>query len=160
MNAVIESIRSWPWLWAWLTFFVIVLLRAGATYALGRAIAGGVIRRRELGPKMLAAMAQVSRWGPSAVTLSFFTVGAQTAVNVCAGLAQMSVPRYLSGLIPGAAVWAIIWSTIGMSAFLAVFSGGSERLAWLLVLAVVGVVIILLSRSIRQVGPGREPRKG
>ncbi len=158
MNELIESIRTWPWLWAWLTFFLIVLLRAGATYGIGRAIAAGVLRRRELGPKVRAAMGQVERWGPPAVTLSFFTVGAQTAVNLGAGLARMSVPRYLSGLVPGAAIWATIWSTIGMSAFLAVFSGGrTERLAWLLVLLVVVVMVVLLARSIRQVGPTREP---
>ena len=159
MSSVVESIRSWPWLWAWLAFFAIVLLRAGATYGIGRAIAAGALRGREAGPKTRRAMATVDRWGPPAVTLSFLTVGAQTAVNLAAGLARMGVPRYLSGLVPGAAVWATIWTTIGMSAFLAVFSGGSDRAAWLLVLLVVLVVAVLLTRAIRQVEPAAGPER-
>ena len=153
MSAVIEAIRSWPWLWAWLAFFAIVLLRAGGTYGIGRAVAAGVLRNRGPGPRTMSAMQQVQRWGPPAVTLSFFTVGAQTGVNLAAGLARMTFPQYLSGLVPGAAVWATIWSTIGMSGFLAVFTGGSERLAWVLVLLVTAIVALLLGRSIRQVGP-------
>jgi membrane protein DedA with SNARE-associated domain len=122
-----EEIRSWPWAWAWLALFVIVLLRAGATYALGRLVAAGVLRRREPGPRVRAAAARVDRWGPPVVTASFLTVGAQTVVNAGAGLARMSVPRYLVGLVPGAAVWATIWSTIGAGAFLVALRGGSDR---------------------------------
>lgn len=156
MSDVVETVRSWPWLWAWLAFFAVVLLRAGATYGIGRGIAAGALRDRHPGPKVGQAMRQVRRWGPPAVTVSFFTVGAQTAVNLAAGLARMSVRRYLTGLLPGAVIWATIWSTIGMSAFLAVFSGGSERAAWLLVLSVVLAVTFLLARSIRQVEPPTE----
>lgn len=151
MNDLIESIRDWPWAWAWLAFFVIVLLRAGATYAIGRGIAAGLFARRPPGRGTLVAMRRVERWGPAAVTISFLTVGAQTAVNLGAGLGKMSVPRYLSGLVPGAVLWATIWSTIGMSAFLAVFTGGSERMAWVFVLVVVVVVAVLLMRSVRQI---------
>lgn len=153
MSDVVEAVRSWPWLWAWLAFFAIVLLRAGGTYAIGRAIAAGVLRGREPGPRVRAAMAHVERWGPPAVIVSFFTVGAQTVVNLAAGLARMSVPAYLSGLLPGGAIWATIWSTIGMSAFLAVFRGGAERGAWLMVLLVVLVVALLLARAARRVEP-------
>lgn len=156
MSSLVESIRAWPWAWAWLAFFAIVLLRAGATYLIGRGIAAGVLRDREPGPKVRRAMEHVQRWGPPAVTVSFFTVGAQTAVNLAAGLARMTGPRYLTGLVPGAAIWATIWATIGMSAFLAVFSGGSDRAAWAIVLVVVLVVALLLARSIRQADPAGE----
>ena len=156
MSSLVESIRAWPWVWAWLAFFVIVFLRAGATYLIGRGIAAGVLRDRDPGPRARWAMVRVQRWGPPAVTVSFFTVGAQTAVNLGAGLARMTGPRYLTGLIPGAAIWATVWATIGMSAFLAVFSGRSDRAGWLLLLVVVLVVAFLLSRSIRQAGPARE----
>lgn len=149
MSGWIESIRSWPWVWAWLTFFVIVLLRAGSTYAIGRAVTAGVLRRREPGPRTLVAMRQVERWGPPAVTASFLTVGAQTAVNFAAGLGRMTVGRYLTVLVPGAAVWATIWSTIGISAVYAVFTGGAERAAWLLALLAAAVVALLLARAVR-----------
>ena len=160
MSDVIESVRSWPWLWAWLAFFAIVFLRAGGTYGIGRAVAAGVLRDRHPGPKVDRAMRLVHRWGPPAVTVSFFTVGAQTAINFAAGLSRMTVPRYLTGLLPGAVIWATIWSTIGMSAFLAVFSGGSERAAWLLLLAVVVVVAFLLVRAVREVDPPGDPEQG
>ncbi|GAA3534290.1 hypothetical protein AFL01nite_06080 [Aeromicrobium flavum] len=159
MSDVLDSVRSWPWAWAWLTFFVVVLLRAGGTYGIGRALAAGLVRDREPGARVRAAMAQVARWGPPAVTVSFFTVGAQTAVNLAAGLARMTFPRYLTGLLPGAVIWATVWSTIGMSAFLAVFSGGSERAAWFFLLAVVVVVAVLLGRSIREPGPAPDPEQ-
>src|SRR5690606_15185925 len=51
VSDVIESVRSWPWLWAWLAFFAIVFLRAGGTYGIGRAVAAGVLRDRHPGPK-------------------------------------------------------------------------------------------------------------
>ena len=156
MSDVMDSIRSWPWAWAWLAFFVIVLLRAGGTYGIGRAVAAGLLRDRRPGPRVRLAMAQVERWGPPAVTVSFFTVGAQTAVNLGAGLARMSLPRYLTGLVPGAVIWATIWSTIGMSAFLAVFTGGAERASWVLVLVVAVVLVVLLRRSIRHSTPSPE----
>ena len=124
---MLTEIRSWPWAWAWLTLFAIVLLRAGATYGSGRLVAAGVIRRRPPGPRLRAAIDRVDRWGPPVVTASFVTVGAQTVVNAGAGLARMSGPRYLVGLVPGAAIWATIWSTIGAGAFLVALRSGSER---------------------------------
>lgn len=124
---MMEEIRSWPWLWAWLVLFLIVLLRAGATYGIGRAIAAGAWRGHEPGPRMRAAAERVERWGPPVVTASFLTVGAQTVINAAAGLAGMSVPRYLVALVPGAAIWASIWSTIGAGAFLLALRSGSER---------------------------------
>jgi len=153
VDDLLASIREWPWAWAWLAFFVVVTLRAGATYAIGRGIAAGVLRRREPSVRVRTAMRQVDRWGPPVVTLSFFTVGVQTAVNLAAGLARMTWPRYLSGLLPGAVVWAVIWSTIGMTAFYAVFTGGAERLAWIMLLVLAVVVVVLLTRSMRQVPP-------
>lgn len=149
MSDVVESIRDWPWLWAWLTFFVIVMLRAGGTYGIGRAIAAGLLRRREPGERTLAAMRTVERWGPPAVTLSFFTIGAQSAINLAAGLARMPLPRYLTGLVPGAMIWATVWCTIGMSALYAVFSGGAERIAWILLCVIVVVVGVLVARAVR-----------
>lgn len=146
MTDVLEEIRSWPFLAAWLTLFAIVLLRAGATYALGRLVAAGVVRRWEPGERAQRAVAQVHRWGPPVVAASFLTVGAQSAVNAAAGLARMPVPRYLLGLVPGGAVWATVWSTVGFAAFYAVVELGEGRPAALaVVLAAVLVVAALVA---------------
>lgn len=91
-------------------------LRGGRDGVIGRAVRAGVLRGRALGDRTLEAMRQVERWGPPAVTLSFLTVGVQTVVNFAAGLGRMSVPRYLTGLVPGAMIWGTIWATIGMTA--------------------------------------------
>lgn len=139
------EIRSWPWAWAWLALFGIVLLRAGATYGIGRLVAAGVLRRREPGPRLLAAAERVDRWGPPVVTASFLTVGAQTVVNAGAGLARMTWPRYLLGLVPGAAIWATVWSTIGAGAFLVALRTGRDRGEAVLVGVAVLVLVALVA---------------
>ena len=118
----LDYIASLPFGIAFVILYVIVLFRAGATYLIGRGIAAGVIKERLEGPRVNKAVRQVNKWGPIAVLLSFFTVGVQTVINLAAGMTRMPPSRYLIGLIPGAAIWASIWSTIGMSAFLAVVS--------------------------------------
>ncbi len=148
MNDLLDEINSWPFAWAWLTLFVIVLLRAGATYGLGRLVAAGVVRRWQPGERAQRAVAQVHRWGPPLVAVSFLTVGAQSAVNGAAGLARMPVPRYLLGLVPGAAIWATVWSTVGFAAFYAVVElseGRPGALAVALVTALVVVALVLVS---------------
>lgn len=142
MSDLLDTIRAWPWGWAWLTFFVIVLLRAGATYGLGRAMAAGAARGRPPGPRLLAAMDRVDRWGPPAVTLSFLTVGAQTVINLGAGLARMTVPRYLLGLVPGAVLWATIWTSVGIGVVTLVRRWGDHP--WLLAVVVGGLVVVTL----------------
>lgn len=142
MNDVLDDIRSWPWGWAWLTFFVIVLLRAGATYGIGRGVAAGVLRRREPSTRLRRASAAVDRWGAPAVTMSFLTVGAQTVVNLAAGLARMTVPHYLVGLIPGAVLWATVWTTIGAGAFSLLVRSGSDEPVALAVTVVVLVTVV------------------
>ena len=137
-----EEITSWPWGWAWLTLFGIVLLRAGATYGIGRAVAAGMLHRRPPGPGVRRAMDRVEQWGPPVVTASFLTVGAQTVVNAAAGLVAMTFQRYLLGLVPGAAIWAAIWSTIGAGIFVAATRAGSNR-DEAIVLAIVTVVLVV-----------------
>lgn len=144
---MIDEIRSWPWVWAWLTLFVIVLLRAGATWGIGRAVAAGALRRkdggrREPGPRVQRAAERVEQWGPPVVTLSFLTVGAQTVVNLGAGLARMGWVRYAMGLVPGAAIWATIWTTLGVGVVSAATKAGADHTE-AIVLLVVTVVVVL-----------------
>ncbi|WP_229051818.1 DedA family protein [Aeromicrobium sp. Leaf350] len=152
MNGVLDDIRSWPWFWAWLTLFAIVVLRAGATYGIGRLIAAGAARGREPSERLRFAMERVDRWGPPAVTLSFLTVGAQTVINLAAGLCRMTTPRYLLGLVPGAALWATIWTTIGAGVFSLLRQTGSHPVLVGVVIAVLlGVVLVAVGSSRRRV---------
>lgn len=99
--------------------FGIVVARAQATYWLGRAAGTGIARSRwgdRLGRDRLArAERVVARYGPVAVTLSFLTIGVQTAVNAVAGATRMPFGRYLTALLVGSALWAIIWTVGGLS---------------------------------------------
>jgi membrane protein DedA with SNARE-associated domain len=82
----------------------------------------------------------VRRYGAPAVTLSFLTVGVQTAVNLAAGTLRMPLPRYLPALLLGALVWATIYLTVGLAVLEALVGG---RSGLLLLAAVVAVVVVL-----------------
>jgi membrane protein DedA with SNARE-associated domain len=98
--------------------FAIVVARAQVTYWLGRAAGTGVARSRwadRIGRERLArAEGVVARYGPVAVTLSFLTVGVQTAVNAVAGATRMPFGRYLAAMLIGSAFWAVIWTVGGL----------------------------------------------
>lgn len=125
--------------------WVIVMLRANATYWLGRAIAAGTSKTR-LGEVMeskhyATAQRWLNRWGAPAVTISFLTIGIQTMVNMGAGMMRMSQKRYLPAVAVGCILWAFMYGTIGFIGWVAV-----ERL-WAFSPAltiVVGLVIVAL----------------
>lgn len=159
MNDLLDTIRSWPWVWAWLTLFAIVVVRAGATYGIGRLIAAGAARRGEPEPRVRRAMDRVDQWGPPAVTLSFLTVGAQTVINLAAGLCRMTMPRYLLGLLPGAALWATIWAFVGLGVIELVRRASAHEGLLVLVVAVLVAVVAVTAwtaRSRRSHERGRE----
>lgn len=117
----IFSIAGAPY---WLVFAAAVVIVFGRTqmiYWTGRGLAAGTLRTRWSasleGPRIQRAVAAINRWGPVAVTLSFFTIGIQTMINLTAGYTRMPFWRYLAALIPGCLIWAAIWTTIGAVAF-------------------------------------------
>ncbi len=97
--------------------FVIVILRAGGTYWLGRGVAAGSertrLRRLVHSKGYTDAASWIDRWGPPAVTLSFLTVGVQTLVNLAAGIMRMPLRHYLPAVAVGGVIWALIYSTVG-----------------------------------------------
>lgn len=138
--------------------FVVVLLRAQATYWLGRGLTAGTIRsgfgarlgRRLSGPRLARAVGYVNRWGPIAVTLCFLTVGIQTMVNLAAGLTRMPFGRYTLAMVPGCVAWALIYATIGLTAFyatVAAAAGSPWALAGLLAAAAAAVLVVRRRRS-------------
>ena len=103
--------------------FVIVLLRAGGTYALGRVARSGASRTRVQrlaeSPRFKRAQELLVRWGAPVVVLSFLTVGFQTLVNLAAGVGRMPLRRYLPALVIGGALWAFLYATVGFVTFAA-----------------------------------------
>ncbi|CAL9643829.1 hypothetical protein SUDANB145_06403 [Streptomyces sp. enrichment culture] len=100
--------------------YVIVLLRAGGTYAVGR-LAGAGARRSKFAARYSSDRFRrveraIQRWGAPVVAVSFLTVGFQTAANFLAGSMRMPLPRYLPALLVGGAGWALIYATAGLGA--------------------------------------------
>ncbi|WP_433698408.1 DedA family protein [Nocardiopsis sp. CA-288880] len=102
----------------WIVYFTllgVILCRAQATYWIGRGLGAGVTRSRmgaALGPRLEAARRRIDRYGAPVVTLSFCTVGVQTAVNLSAGAMRMRFPRYLAAMFVGCLIWAGLWGVI------------------------------------------------
>lgn len=118
-------ISQQPFALAFVLLFVIVMLRANATYWLGRgALNGGRLSKKMArhleGPTMLRAQRLSARLGIVAVPLSFLTIGVQTAINFSAGFTLMPLRRYLPAVIVGCLLWALLYSTVGMVGFAAI----------------------------------------
>ena len=114
-----DRIAEQPFAIAFGTLFVIVMLRANATYWLGRgALYGGTLSEklahRLEGPTMQRAQRFSARFGVIAVPLSFLTIGIQTAINFSAGFTRMPLRRYLPAVVVGCVLWALLYSTVGM----------------------------------------------
>jgi membrane protein DedA with SNARE-associated domain len=160
-----------PFVVVLVVLFVVVFLRSHATYWAGRALVRGAQVGQEKigGPAWWQAtvarmgrfaqsraaqrgIALVHRWGPVAVVLAYLTVGVQTAVFLCAGMVRMPYTRFTAASVPGAALWAVIWGTVGLSA---VYAGMAlaARSPWAfaaLLAAVAAVVAAFVVRSRRR----------
>lgn len=95
--------------------FVIVMGRANATFWLGRLGSIGV-RHTKLtklldSPGYTRATERIDRYGAPVVTLSFFTVGFQTLVNLAAGATGMKLRHYLPAVSVGSVIWAFLYAT-------------------------------------------------
>ncbi len=126
-----DRIAGQPFGVAFAALFVIVMLRANATYWLGRgALRGGRLSNRAArhldSPRMQRARRLSARYGVVAVPLSFLTVGVQTAINVTAGFTRMPLRRYLPAVTVGCVLWALLYSTVGMVGWAAVGTLWSE----------------------------------
>ncbi|MFD0366919.1 DedA family protein [Streptomyces sp. NPDC059071] len=131
--------------------YVIVLLRAGGTFAVGWLAAAGARRSRFAGrissARFRRAERAIQRWGAPVVAVSFLTVGFQTAANFLAGSMRMPLTRYLPALFLGGAAWALLYATAGLGALEVLGRLFAERTALgvaavaALLLAVCGVVV-------------------
>jgi len=127
--------------------FVIVLLRAQATYWIGRGVIAGALHTRFAdkltGPRTTRAIDLLNRWGPPVVTVSFLTVGFQTVANAAAGLIRMPWVRYTVAMMVGCVAWALIYATLGFAALDAATALAAHS-PWALVAAIVLVVAVVV----------------
>lgn len=125
--------------------YVIILLRAGGTFALGWLAGAGARRTRFAGrissAKFGRAERAIQRWGAPVVALSFLTVGFQTAANFLAGSMRMPLSRYLPALFVGGAAWALVYATAGIGVLKVLARLFAEHTA----LGVAAVAVLLLA---------------
>lgn len=144
-----EIFEGWPLPAAIGVLFVIVLLRAGGTYALGRGSRAGVKRlmerRGRMAPQLARAETVIERFGAPVVALSFLTVGFQTAVNLAAGVLRMPLVRYVPALVVGGAMWATLYGVLGLATVNAIISAAQRdpAAAALSALAVVALLVLI-----------------
>ena len=147
---MLDRLAELPFWQAFLALFVIVLARSNATYWVGRgAIAAWRRYRGSHGEPAARAEALLRRLGPFAVTLSYLTVGIQTAVHLTAGVMRMPLRFYVPAAVVGSAAWAALYATVGLAvvqAWLAAEAGSWWGVA-VIVVAGVALVAWLVARS-------------
>ncbi len=97
--------------------FVIVMVRANATFWLGRLGSAGARRTRfarlMTSPGYLRATERIDAYGAPIVTISFLTIGFQTLANLAAGATGMKLRHYLPAVALGGLMWALLYATVG-----------------------------------------------
>lgn len=160
MGDLLERIGTLPIGIALFTLFLIVLVRSHATYWAGRGVVRGTqslhtlqhsphwyrttFERLDRWTSTQAAqrgLDLVRRWGALAVVGAYLMIGLQTAIFAAAGLIGMRYLRFTVASIPGSIAWAVVWGTVGFSAFYAALRLFAAS-PWLLV-AVVALLIVV-----------------
>jgi len=163
-------VPSWldgkPFAITFAVLFGIVLLRAQATYWLGRGVTTGAMHTslaaRLTSPKATRVIAALNRWGPPLVIVSFLTVGLQTVVNAAAGLIRMPWVRYTVAMLIGCVAWAAIYATVGIAAvegMIALAAHSPWALAVLLAV-VIGVAVAVIVIRRRRIDPAADEMVG
>jgi membrane protein DedA with SNARE-associated domain len=148
-------VPDWPVVPLFALLVVVATLRGGATYALGRGGRGLTDRYSQLAARPVVRRSEefVRRYGPPAVTVSFLTVGVQTAVNLAAGALRMPLAYYAPALFAGALIWAAIYVTVGLAVLEALVGGAS---GWLLLAGLAALLVVLVvGRLVRRRVLGR-----
>lgn len=158
-----DFLSGWPYPVAIAVLFVIVVLRAGATYALGRGVHAGAGRTRlarlTATPAFGRAERLVERWGAPLVAACFLTVGIQTLVNLAAGVTRMPLRRYLPALAVGGLLWAFIYASVSSVGFVA-WRALYELSPVAAIVVLVAAVLALAGYVIWQVRRRAEERDG
>lgn len=146
---MLETLAALPFWQAFLALFASAMVRSNGTYWVGRgAVAGWQRYRGTHGELTARAEALLRRLGPFAVTLSYLTVGIQTAVHLTAGVMRMPLRWYVPAAVAGSALWAVLYATVGLAVVQAWLA--AEAGAWwgaaVVALALVTVAAIVVRR--------------
>jgi membrane protein DedA with SNARE-associated domain len=150
-----DLMAGWPYPVVVAVLFVIVMLRANATYWLGRAAQRGV--RRTRADRLLQssgfrrAEGVIGRWGAPVISLSFLTVGFQTLANFAAGVTRMPLRRYLPAVTVGGILWAFLYATVGFVTFRAgkLLWDRSPAVALVVLLGIFAALVVFVVRNVQ-----------
>ena len=146
---MLDRLAELPFWQAFLALFASAMVRSNGTYWVGRgAIASWRRYRGTHGELTARAEALLRRLGPVAVTLSYLTVGIQTAIHLTAGVMRMPLRWYVPAAVVGSVMWAVVYATIGLAvvqAWLAAEAGSWWGVA-VVALALVALVGWLVAR--------------
>ena len=149
---MLDRLAELPFWQAFLALFASAMVRSNGTYWVGRgAIASWRRYRGSHGDLTARAEALLRRLGPVAVTLSYLTVGIQTAIHLTAGVMRMPLRWYVPAAVVGSVVWAVLYATIGLAvvqAWLAAEAGSWWGVAAVAV-ALVGLAVWVAARRRR-----------
>ncbi|XVX21449.1 DedA family protein [Actinomycetota bacterium] len=154
-----DLLEGWPFWAVYALFCFGGIARSQAIYWLGRGVRRGSNRSRRLARRLDSrhvreAERLVARFGAPAVTLSFLTVGLQTAVQLSAGALRMPMRgRYLPASIVGTLVWAAIYTTVGFAVVEAWLTG--TLAPWLPLLLVPTALVVLATWWARRLAARR-----
>lgn len=113
---MLDTLAALPFWQAFLALFASAMVRSNGTYWVGRgAMAGWRRYRGTHGDLTARAEALLRRFGPFAVTLSYLTVGIQTAIHLTAGVMRMPLRWYLPAAVVGSTLWAVLYATVGLA---------------------------------------------
>ncbi|MFV2195957.1 DedA family protein [Nocardiopsis sp. LOL_012] len=155
-----------PFWIVYLVLLAVIFCRVQATYWIGRGLGAGVSLSpmgRRLGTRLDTARARIDRYGAPVVTLSFLTVGVQTAVNLAAGAMRMRFGVYLPAMFVGSLIWAGVWGVVlsGMvGAWWTLFLRSPWTAAGVAAAAVAGAGALVVRARLRAAGDqgaGTEP---
>lgn len=159
---MLDTLAALPFWQAFLALFASAMVRSNGTYWVGRgAIAGWRRYRGAHGDLTARAERLIHRFGPFAVTLSYLTVGIQTAIQLTAGVVRMPLRWYLPAAVVGSVVWAVLYATIGLAvvqAWLAA-EAGSWWGAVVVLVVVAGIVtwVVVRRRAVRPAPSSERP---
>jgi len=139
---MLDTLAALPFWQAFLALFASAMVRSNGTYWVGRgAVAGWRRYRGTHGDLTTRAEGLLRRFGPFAVTLSYLTVGIQTAIHLTAGVMRMPLRWYLPAAVVGSTLWAVLYATVGLAvvqAWLAAEAGSWWGVAVLVLVVVAG----------------------
>jgi membrane protein DedA with SNARE-associated domain len=155
---MLDRLAELPFWQAFLALFASAMVRSNGTYWVGRGAVASWRRYRGTHGELTArAEALLRRLGPVAVTLSYLTVGIQTAIHLTAGVMRMPLRWYVPAAVVGSVVWAVLYATIGLAvvqAWLAAEAGSWWGVA-VVALALVAVVGWVVARRRARSQPSR-----